>query len=90
MADFLDISGLLYPTSIAVVGASGGAVDVGGAIVDTILRCGFTGPVYAVGRGATTIRTVPCFPSVAALPQAPAMVVIAQAGDRVAATIRIK
>ena len=41
---FTDVSGLLYPKSIAVIGASDRPGNMGGDTVERLLRFGFPGP----------------------------------------------
>ena len=41
---------LLDPRSVAVVGVSRDRAGIGRAVLDNLLRAGFAGPVYAVGR----------------------------------------
>jgi acetate---CoA ligase (ADP-forming) len=62
----MDLSRLLRPRSIAVLG-SGWAENV----VYQCLKIGFKGPVWPVHPHRTQIGGVPCFPSLADLPSAP-------------------
>lgn len=59
---------ILAPASIAVVGASRQPGTIGHEIVASLVRCGFTGALYPVNPKATSICSVPAFPSVAAIP----------------------
>jgi acetyl coenzyme A synthetase (ADP forming)-like protein len=56
------------PASIAVVGASRTPGTIGYQIVANLLRHGFQGPVYPVNPRATSIHSVPAYPSVRAIP----------------------
>ncbi len=85
---FVDISGLLYPRSVAVIGAADRAGNLGGDTVQRLVRFGFPGPVWAVNPNATTVQGVPCFPSVADLPETPDLVILSIPANAVAETIR--
>ena len=62
----IDLSRLLRPRSIAVLG-SGWASNV----IEQCARMGFTGPVWPVHPTRRDIAGVPCVPSPEALPEAP-------------------
>ena len=49
--DFADLSTLLAPKSVAVVGASDRAGNFGGDTVRRLLKFGFKGPVYPIKIG---------------------------------------
>lgn len=59
---------LLYPTSVAVIGASRDAGSIGGRLLANLLRGDFTGPVYAVNPRATVVRSMPAYASVLDVP----------------------
>jgi acyl-CoA synthetase (NDP forming)/GNAT superfamily N-acetyltransferase len=67
----------LEPASVAVVGASRKQGSVGAAVLDSIVRSGFDGPVYPVNPHAETLAGLPVHASVADLPEAPELVVVA-------------
>ncbi len=71
------VAALLRPRVVAVVGASREQKSVGGLIFRHILENGFSGTVYPVNNQATSVRGVRAYPSVAALPEAPDLVVVA-------------
>jgi len=59
---------VLAPRSVAVIGASRSAAhSIGRAILDNLIRDGFTGPIYPIHPTATEISGRRCFPSVAAV-----------------------
>ena len=74
---FVDVSGILEPASIAVVGASERPGNLGGDTVRRLVKFGFPGPVWPVGRTAGPVAGLPSFPSVAALPGVPTLAVLA-------------
>lgn len=73
----------LEPASVAVVGASRRDGSVGAAVLDSILSSGFDGPVYPVNPHAATVAGLPAHASVADLPEAPELVVMAVEAERV-------
>jgi acetyltransferase len=74
---FTDVAGLLYPRSIAVIGASDRSGNLGGDTVERLLCFGFPGPVWAVNPNGGTVRGIECHRSIAELPEAPECVVLA-------------
>ena len=60
---------LLQPASIAVVGASERAGSVGRRTVENLLHGNYAGRLYAVNPGYESVRGVPCFPALDALPE---------------------
>jgi acyl-CoA synthetase (NDP forming) len=82
-----DLTPLLAPRSVAVVGAS----DRPGSYADTVLRnlerAGFDGPVYGVNPGRDQVHGRPCVPTVADLPEPVDAVVIAIPAAGVASVV---
>lgn len=77
------LNALFGPESVAVVGASIDRVRIGGRPLWNLERFGFQGRVYPVNPKYTSIRALDCYPSVAALPEVPDLVVITVGGDHV-------
>jgi acyl-CoA synthetase (NDP forming)/GNAT superfamily N-acetyltransferase len=73
----------LEPASVAVVGASRRDGSVGAAVLNSILRSGFDGPVYPVNPRAVTVAGLPAHASVEQLPVAPELVVVAVRAESV-------
>lgn len=71
-----NIEALLRPSSIAVVGASQRRESVGYRVLNSIAGSRYAGALYAVNPGYRNIGTIPCFPSLAELPQRPDLVVL--------------
>jgi acetate---CoA ligase (ADP-forming) len=86
--DFADVSRFLAPRSIAVVGASDQPGNVGGAAVRFFRKFGSPCAVYPVNRGRATVAGLPCYPSVAELPAAPDLAILAVPAPSVSAAIR--
>ena len=78
---------LLRPRSIAVLGATEREGTVGRHTVENLLKGGFEGRLYAVNPGRRSVLGVPCFPSLAALPEPVEHVIFAVADTRVEAAL---
>ncbi|MBL8697634.1 MAG: acetate--CoA ligase family protein [Alphaproteobacteria bacterium] len=76
-APFRDLTRLLSPRSIAVVGASDRAGNLGGDTVQRLRKFGFPGPVWPVNPNAQTVGGLPCFARVEDLPAAPDLAIFA-------------
>jgi acetyltransferase len=63
------LSALFEPRSVALVGATARAEKVGGRMLENLLAAGFRGTLVAVNPKYSSVRGVPCFPSVARLPE---------------------
>ncbi len=55
---------LLYPHSVAVIGASRDAESIGGRLINNLLSGDFTGPVYPVNPRADVIRSMVAYSSI--------------------------
>ncbi|MFM9629229.1 MULTISPECIES: bifunctional acetate--CoA ligase family protein/GNAT family N-acetyltransferase [Streptomyces] len=85
IADVASLEPLLRPNAVAVVGAGPGPGSVGRALLHHLHAGGFTGRLFAVNPGATSLPGVPSYPSVDSLPTTPDLVVIAEPADSVPA-----
>ncbi|HEY0822975.1 MAG TPA: CoA-binding protein, partial [Ramlibacter sp.] len=70
------LDSLLAPRSVAVIGASARAGNLGAIVLRNLRAGGFRGPVWAVNRHAAEVDGVAVLPSVEALPEAPDLAVI--------------
>jgi acetyl coenzyme A synthetase (ADP forming)-like protein len=77
------LDALFSPRSVAVVGASRDPASIGWAVLHNLVEGGFTGPVYPVNPSARSVHSLPCFPSVAALPESPDLAVVLVPAARV-------
>ncbi|MBO0764826.1 MAG: bifunctional acetate--CoA ligase family protein/GNAT family N-acetyltransferase [Hyphomicrobiaceae bacterium] len=68
---------LLAPKSVALIGASRKQGSVGLITARNLLRGGFPGPVWLINPKYRDIEGHPCHPSIAALPGAPQLAVVA-------------
>ncbi|HEU4516226.1 MAG TPA: acetate--CoA ligase family protein [Steroidobacteraceae bacterium] len=78
---------LLRPQSIAVLGASERDGTVGRNVVENLLKGGYEGGLYAVNPGRKSVLGVPCYPSLATLPEPVEHVIFAVADTRVEAAL---
>lgn len=78
---FADVSGLLEPRSVAVIGASDRPGNLGGDTVRRLVKFKFPGAVWPVNRTATEVAGVKCYPSVRDLPGVPDLVILGIPAD---------
>jgi acyl-CoA synthetase (NDP forming) len=71
----------LDPKSVAIIGASENPNKVGGRPVHYLQKFGFKGKIYPINPSRTEIQGERCYKSLADLPEAPEMVIVAVAGD---------
>ncbi|MEP7021149.1 MAG: GNAT family N-acetyltransferase [Pseudonocardiales bacterium] len=76
-AEARSIQRVLFPRSVAVVGASNDEGKIGNAVFGNLQRMSFTGPVYPVNPDAAEVGGVPAYPSVLDLPDDVDLAVIA-------------
>ncbi|MCU0888389.1 MAG: CoA-binding protein, partial [Rubritepida sp.] len=79
---------LLAPRSVAVIGASADPARIGGTPLRCLAEWGFAGAVYPVNPKYERIRDWPCFPDVAALPEAPDLAILAVGAPEVLPQLR--
>jgi acyl-CoA synthetase (NDP forming) len=85
---FLDVSGILEPASIAVIGASERPGNLGGDTVRRLVKFGFPGPVWPVNRSAAPVAGLPSFSTVARLPGVPHLAVLAVPAEALLDAVR--
>jgi len=83
-----DLSLLLAPRAVAVVGASPRAGSVGGEILRNILRFGYRGAVYPVNPNHPQIEGIQSYPSVRDIPAPVDLAVVAVKRDQVLEVVR--
>jgi acetate---CoA ligase (ADP-forming) len=71
----------LDPRSVAIIGASENPNKVGGRPVHYLDKFGFKGRIFPINPSRQEIQGHKCYPSLADLPEAPEMVIVAVAGD---------
>jgi acetyl coenzyme A synthetase (ADP forming)-like protein len=62
------LSSILYPRSVAVIGASREPGSIGHLVFQSIMQNGFSGAVYPVNPNANVVRSVKAYPSVLDIP----------------------
>ena len=71
-----DLEKLLWPKSLAVVGASADVSGLRGRILEIILSHPYEGKVYPVSRSAAEVQGLKAYPSVEALPETPDLAIL--------------
>lgn len=82
-----EIDHLLHPRRIALVGVSGEAHRMGALPLKFLVDYGFSGTIYPVNPRYPTLGGLPCFPSIAALPEPVDLMVISVNAERVMDTL---
>ncbi|UQX89448.1 GNAT family N-acetyltransferase [Jatrophihabitans telluris] len=67
-AESRSIRRLLFPASVAVIGASADESKIGNLVFENLQKSSFTGPIYPVNTHARSINGVLAYPSVADVP----------------------
>lgn len=68
---------LLHPRSIAIIGASTNPEALGGRPLGFLQAYGFTGPIYPVNPNSAVVQGVPAYPSIADVPEAVDLAMVA-------------
>jgi acetyltransferase len=74
---FADVSGILWPRSVAIVGASDRPGNLGGDTVRHLLKLGYPGAVWPVNPQQERVAGVPCYPAPGRLPGTADLAVLA-------------
>lgn len=82
-----DLSPLLSPRSIAILGASSDFRKVNGRPLKYLLEKGYTGSIYPVNPKYSKLGALDCYPSVAALPEPVDLAIVAVPARSVAAAL---
>jgi len=83
----LDLRTFFDPSSIVVVGASERPESLANVVLRNLRTAGFPGDVTGVHPRNETVLGLPCYPSIAALPEAAELAVICVAAERVNGTL---
>ncbi|NWF99371.1 MAG: acetate--CoA ligase family protein [Thermoanaerobaculaceae bacterium] len=81
------LQAILCPSSLALVGVSSRSESLSGVLLANLYAAGFTGVVYPVNPKVRSLRTLRCFPSVAAIPEPVDCAIVMVPRDGVAATV---
>jgi len=82
-----DLAPLFAPRSVTVIGASEDASKWGGSLMRNLTHGGFAGPIYPVNGRGGTVCGLPAFCSIADLPEAPDLALIALGAAHVISVI---
>jgi len=82
-AEFVSMRSVLFPSSIAVVGASRQSNSIGHHILANIQAAGFNGAVHAVNREAMEVLGLPSYARVSEVPDGVDLAVVAVPADEV-------
>jgi acetyl coenzyme A synthetase (ADP forming)-like protein len=82
------VASVLQPRSVALVGASRRPGSVGAEVLRSLVEAGFKGELYPVNPAAETLRGLPAYPSLEAVPGEIELVVVAVPAAAVAAIAR--
>ncbi len=82
------LENLLRPRSVAIVGASADTAKLTGRPLAYLTKYGFDGAIYPVNPRAEAIGGHPCYPDIAALPQAPDVAMVLLGASRVIEAVR--
>ena len=81
------LKALFEPRSAVLIGASDSREKVGGRMLDNLLSARFGGKLFAVNPKHSSVRGVPCFASVAKLPEPVDLAIVATPAATVPAII---
>ena len=83
-----DITQLIAPRSIAVIGASSNPAKSGGVLFSNLAKGGFKGPLYPINKGAAEIMSHKAYPALLDVPEQVDLVYIVLPQAHVAEAIR--
>ena len=83
-----DLSPLLSPRSIAILGASSDFRKVNGRPLKHLLDKGYAGKIYPVNPKYSKLGALVCYPSISALPEPVDLAIVAVPARFVAAALR--
>ena len=68
-SESLSVGSILYPSTVAVVGASRTEHSIGGRVLANLIGSGFTGHIHPVNPNAVEVGGLPAYASVADIPE---------------------
>ena len=74
---------ILFPRSVAIVGASATQEKLGDTITTNMIEGGFDHPIYPINPRESELLGLACFPSLSEVPRAIDLVVVAVPGRNV-------
>ena len=85
--DFTSLDALVRPRSVALIGASDDPIRIGGRPVSYMKQRGFAGALWPVNPNRPTVQGLPAFASIAALPAAPDVGIVAVPASQAIAAV---
>ncbi len=82
-----DLTALLKPESVAIIGASNDPARIGGRPLRYLIDVGYAGHIYPVNPGRDTVQGLPSFANVSAIPAPVDLAIIAVSADKAIATL---
>ncbi len=83
-----DLEPLFSPRSVAVIGASSDPTKWGGSLLRNLVHGDFHGPIYPVNGRGGMLGDLPAYASIAELPEAPDLALIALGAAHVSAVVK--
>jgi len=81
------LDAFLKPRSVAIVGASDDPKRISGRPLSYMISAGFAGTIYPVNPNRARVQGIEAYPSVAALPEAPDLAIVAVAAAHARAAV---
>jgi acetyltransferase len=72
-----NLSRILSPRSVALIGASAKVGSVGHTVLKNLQQCGFSGPLYPINPKYDSLLGLRAYPSIAAVPEVPDLAIVA-------------
>jgi acyl-CoA synthetase (NDP forming) len=82
-----DLTALLKPRSVAIIGASNDPGRIGGRPLRYLIDCGYAGQIYPVNPGRESVQGLPSYANVSAIPGPVDLAVIAIPADKAIASL---
>ncbi len=79
---------LLYPRSVAVIGASSDPAKTAGRPVAYLVKHGFAGAIYPVNPKLDAIGALPCYKDIASLPEVPDVAIVLLGAERAIGAVK--
>ncbi|MDI6755143.1 MAG: acetate--CoA ligase family protein [Thermodesulfobacteriota bacterium] len=83
-----DLTPMLSPKSVAVIGASPEAGSVGGLVLNYLIKFGYQGKIYPVNPKYGDLQGIRCYPSIKEIPEAADTVLVSIAAKYVIPAIQ--